>query len=1331
VLYGTLKLDVTSNGATFTLPVTLLGADWVDLPGNVRTWPKDVKADGKALAFSERQGRPAAYLPTGTVTLTGGFDWPATPAQLALPRGLGLLELTVDGTRVTLPQVSDNTLWLVADDGRRPQGAAATAQAQPDHMDVRVFRRIEDTLPAKVITRVRLTVAGKEREETLPPVLLAGTKPNSYSGGLPARLEADGSLKLQVRPGVHELTFLSRAEGELTLLTAPAMPWGEEFWVFQPYPDLRLADVSGGLQIDPYQTDLPDDWRQLAAWRLTQGDALTFATQRRGAEKPPANSLHLYRTLWLDFNGKGLTVNDAINGTMWDGWRLNLTGGTLERATVNGQLSPITTNGERAGVEVRTATVNVEAQSRLSTAAMGLIPTALTINGWDTPMTHTAATLNVPVGWDILAITGADTVNGTLVSQWNLFDLFYVLILSLMVAKLWRPSWGALTLGVLLLTFQHLAEIKVMLFLTLVLVAAVRLLPEGKLAKWAATGRYALVALIALHSWPLLVAHIQFAVYPQLSTPRIAWSHTMAGGFGGVGALADMGGGGMTFESPPQPRALSAAPQMMSMEKAARARGAMRRDGAEMAVSMDSADGAYDNMVTEGVVSASPRAPAMTEIDPDAKLQTGRALPQWSWTQVSMGWDGPMAAGTTARAWLISPLLNRLINLLSAAAFALLLLRLALDGALRLPPLPTAGGKGRKAAKAALAGLLLLPLTAQANTLPDRALLDDLQRRLLEAPKCVPHCATVHAATLELTGDSMSLTLNVDALSDTMVPLPRLNTPWVSARVSVDGKPAEGAIIADGGHLHTLVRRGSRTITLSGRLPNVTDETLTFRLLPKTVAVKANGWRVSNIDEHGRPRGPVMLSRITAATPKAEDKTAKPTFKPLQFPGFVTVERQIALDMRWKVSTIVTLQSGEPTTIRYPLMDGERLLGGLPVEDGHVVINLGRAGQRVRFDSEIDIQDTLTLTAATGTNWSELWSVSVHPKWRLSHSGLTPVYHVTGGQWQPQWRPYAGESVALTIGRPLGADGQELTVHSARLNVLPGKRATNNDLTVDIETSKPRNHTFTLPQAAKLTSLSLNSQLIQTEADGGKVTVSLPAGRHHVVMHWREEGEVPLGLRAPQVDLGVPTVANSTIQMGISPDRWTLLTRGPQMGPAVLLWGILGAMALLGIVLSRVATTPVKGWEWFLLSLGLSQLDPLSILIPIGWVLALSWRATAKLPTDTPRQAFMFNSVQVGLVGLTVLAVSVLFQSVKHGLLATPVTYVSGNGSSTHALIWYQDFAASMPEVWALTLPILAYRLLMMVWALWTAVLLLRLMRWSWQAFSAGGYWKKPQPVQK
>ena len=129
--------------------------------------------------------------------------------------------------------------------------------------------------------------------------------------------------------------------------------------------------------------------------------------------------------------------------------------------------------------------------------------------------------------------------------------------------------------------------------------------------------------------------------------------------------------------------------------------------------------------------------------------------------------------------------------------------------------------------------------------------------------------------------------------------------------------------------------------------------------------------------------------------------------------------------------------------------------------------------------------------------------------------------------------------------------------------------------------------------------------------------------------------------------------------------------------------------------------------------------------IIVGWLLALGLRARQ----DTGSGRLRHNAMQVGLFLLTLLAMAMLLEALKHGRLGFPQLQVSGNGSTAYELHWYQDRSgAELPRAWVLSVSLWVYRGLMLAWALWLAFALLRWLRWGWECFSSGGLWKS-KPV--
>jgi hypothetical protein len=75
---------------------------------------------------------------------------------------------------------------------------------------------------------------------------------------------------------------------------------------------------------------------------------------------------------------------------------------------------------------------------------------------------------------------------------------------------------------------------------------------------------------------------------------------------------------------------------------------------------------------------------------------------------------------------------------------------------------------------------------------------------------------------------------------------------------------------------------------------------------------------------------------------------------------------------------------------------------------------------------------------------------------------------------------------------------------------------------------------------------------------------------------------------------------------------------------------------------------------------------------------------------------------------------------------------ITGNQSSAVNLNWYQDRSLStLPIATLISVPLMAYRLLMLAWSLWLAVSLLNWLKWGWGCFSSNGYWNKTVTIKK
>ena len=343
-----LVLNVDARGGSFTQRFQVFAESWVALPGDAEFWPREVRLDGAPAAIVDHDG-PSLRLGPGSYTVTGRFAWSARPESLPVPSSTAIVDLTVDGQRVSQPERPDGAVWL----GKRRSAEQAAA------MEVQVYRLLRDEIPADLVTRIRVNVAGDAREELLARVLPEGFVPLGLSGPLPARLERDGTLRVQVRPGSHIVTLSARGTGVAATLLRPGCSAGkwarEEIWSFASNDLLRIAAAEGADGIDPAQANVPADWLAFPAFRMDKDSKLSIVERSRGIANADDNRLSLSRDLWLDFDHGGFTAVDGINGTLRRDWRLNMQGPfALASARQAGDQLLVTAGAAGAsGVELR------------------------------------------------------------------------------------------------------------------------------------------------------------------------------------------------------------------------------------------------------------------------------------------------------------------------------------------------------------------------------------------------------------------------------------------------------------------------------------------------------------------------------------------------------------------------------------------------------------------------------------------------------------------------------------------------------------------------------------------------------------------------------------------------------------------------------------------------------------------------------------------------------------------------------------------------------------------------------------------------------------------
>ncbi len=1286
-----LILNLDKGQGEFTVHWQIYAPSWITLPGDGKFWPLSVSVNNKPALVIERHGRPAVKLTPGSYRIAGEFLWDYLPESLTIPQDTGLIQLTVNGTSIPYPYIENGRLWL-----KSKESGGGKPQSGQDKLDLQVFRKIIDEVPLQVLTRLELEVSGEQREVTLSGAMLDGFIPMRLQSPLPARIEPDGKLLLQVRPGHWQIDVLARHTRELDQLPLTISGNNQpqaEIWVFESRPYLRVVEIENLTAIDPQQTNLPETWRDLPAYRIANRQTMKFKVIRRGDPQPEPDKLNLQRILWLDFNGRGFTVNDQINGRMTRGWRLDvLPEMQLGLVSLDGSNQLITRvpQTDRHGVEVRKGAINLSADSRINGPFRSISAT-----GWQQVFQSVKTELNLPPGWRLLAATGVDNVPQSWISRWTLLDLFLVLIASLAISRLWNIYWGVFALLTLTVVWHEPGAPRFVWLNILAAVALLKVLPAGRFFTVVKIYRNLSWLALAVIVIPFMIDQVRIGIYPQLEKFRQPISP----------------------EHYQRPTTISDTVQSMAQAPMEMERQISRklRSKAEIRGVIPPTGAGSDELAGDKSVN-------FDRIDPNANVQTGPGLPQWQWNKIMLSWNGPVDERQQMSFWLLSPSATMLLNFIRVLLISVLCLLVfgLLENKIhfKFPSLFIW--------LLVLPVLMIPPQNGYAD-FPDKQILEQLKERLLESPDCLPSCAQISTMKLVIDEQTLAVSLSIAARQAVAVPLPAQDKQWFPNQVTVDGTVASALYRDQDGRLWVNIDAGNHQAELTGMVPQLAKFTLPLPLKPHRVVIDNQGWAVEGLHEHGVADGQLQFSRIKGRDIRNNEQEI---LQPTILPPFVSVERTLQLGLDWRISNRIIRLSppGAAVVLEVPLLPGEAVISpDIRVKNGKVQVSMHANQQQMHWQSILEKTGQINFVAELTNQWVEVWRADISPIWHIQTTGIAVVHHQDRyGRWLPEWRPWPGEKVSIAVTRPEAVPGQTLTIDNSQLRVKAGKRNKEVTLELVIRSSQGAQQTVQLPENAVLQSVTINGTTQPIRQKGRQVTLPVNPGRQEIKLNWRHAEGIGSLMRTPQINLGAASV-NSNLHIGLGDDRWVLFTTGPAFGPAVLFWGMLAVLVILSFGLGKIRLTPLKHWQWLLLLIGLSQIPVASGMVVVAWLVLLGLRAEKPI-----KPAGYFNAGQVGLGLLTLAAMALLFFAVEQGLLGSPDMQIIGNQSTALNLNWYQDRSdAELPTATVISVPLKIYRLLMLAWSLWLAVSLLNWLKWGWDCFSRGGLWKKTGSKKK
>ncbi|MCE2595276.1 hypothetical protein K6Y31_10660 [Motilimonas cestriensis] len=1304
------KAELTGKGMRFEMTIEVFSrVGEVRLPGNQSHWPSQVTVDQQPAVVIDKKGKPYIQLKQGRHLIKGQYFWSRLPSGVELPDDLALISVVENGQKVPTSIINNQLIFA--------QKPAVTENAK-DTLRVEVYRMLTDDVPMRLTTQIKLFVSGKPREVEIGQVSWDNINTLQLASSLPARLEENGMLRVQVKPGIHDITLHSRVVGNITAFQTnkQSTVWPDNEYVsFTSDPRWREVSLTGATSVDTSLVDIPSQWKNLPTYRLQPNQTLQITSKDSMVNLQHNNTINISREIWLAFNGQSAVVKDLVRGEMNQGWRLNADSEMQAgRALVNGQAVLITDLDGQQGVEVRSPQINLEAVSSIKDVHH------FNAVGWQSDVTDFRASIHLPPGWRALHASGVDGVEGTWIQQWNLWDIFWLMILIAVANKLLGVKGAILMALTLILSFHEDKAPNAWWAILLLLIGLISL-PIGKYKVWVSRVALIPVFILALSVIVFSVSSLRLALYPSLE-------HSGTGSYSTSALLEHESVGVAHFdEIEPLQELQQKSASPMAVEQQAISREVDKLQRHEQQTSND------------GV-----KVRSLYQVGENDRVQTGPGVPTWRWNRFDIQATGMVTAAQKIDVIYSSPWMTalwRVLNVLLLSAMALVVVTKLVNVARFKSLADEHVNKPNDMTKptssmASVALVIVLGLSgglisqpSQAQEFPPEYLLTEYEARLLAAPDCLPHCVSLDQGHLQISDGQLRLSFTVIASERVAIALPTAGNTWQAETITLDNQ--EAVLRKYQGRQLIYVAKGQHQVSLQG--PIINDEmAISLPLAIHNFTTYTPDWLVDGIRD-----GVVLKNNIGLVSKQAMAVENNDTLAPLPVKSYAIVHRQISLGNQWQVETHVEKISplGESATFTVALLPGEQVLssGHRVNDDGSVTIQIPKGQRNYVWHSALPITPSISLQAAKSSAYSERWRVIPSSIWHVSFSGIAAVKpDGAAAQLQPQWKPWAGEQLDIQVQRPAGIAGSVFTTEKATLSQVAGKNSQTVTLKLNVRASQGIDYQIDLANDANITALMHDGQGLSINS-ASSVVVPLHPGEQDIELKFQLPRALTWAETSAEIQLP-GKVSNIDIEFELPRDRWLLFLNGPSLGASMLYWGMLCVVVLGGLALPLLArklrlTLPVNTMAWILVGLGFSTVSSYGVVIFALFFFAMAYRNQFITPNKLAH--WQFNMLQVGLLLLTLICLISLLLVIPVGLLATPDMQVVGNGSSSYLFNFFQDHVTSgaLPSVQVYSLPLWVYRVMMLLWSLWIATQLIKWGKWWFVSYTQGGAWLATAPM--
>ncbi len=1366
-----LKLEVDKQDFSFEMRVKVVKDGFVRLVGSSDVFPQTLMSNNEKLPIISKGSLPYVFLEKGEYVLNGKGNSKEDIRYLYIPNDVGILEVKKNGKEINSYNLDGNGVL-------RFENEVFAQKTDADTMSVEVYRKIKDGIPLRMTLRLEINVSGKERVEDLGKIIPNNFELTHIYSRLPTYVRADGNLVSEIKAGNYSIELGFRQINQGLNLTLNNLLSEQELWFFEENRDFRVIEVISGLQtVDTRNTNVPNDWKRLPAYVVSKDDKVELKAIEYDMEKNK-DKLSLTRQIKLSFDGSYYSVKDDIYADLKDDGRLLLDPSfLLTSAEINGNPVPITMlEGQSSvGIEVRKGTNNITTISRVKNDGK-----EIKTSGYNRVFDSANWDLLLPQGYKLFHVFGGDEVSQSWVNSWNLLSIFHIMVLGVIFYYIFGLKTAFISEALFIIMYPIIPQFTWVCFGISIIVFILRnLKQENTFTKILKFAQYTLLFFLACFTILKMILVIRFAIYPGAFNPeeldylrfpyipmlffyftsfvfytsyKIYKSSEkyvfkkfvyifliICFGFTGYGYFKDIFLG----------RHYGRVSYM--------SKGAMMAGAPTVSYQRDEVyDGALNYEMDNEVIGSAPSSLAEEKVErrkmykskkqnimlnqnislKDEKMQryqsinvaknvvqTGLGFPTWGFSSsqiIRISQDGPISEASGLKVILMSPFVNLCLAFIRFI-LSLYVLFVLLDKKIENNLLSKFNSKTIISLLAIC--FMFSPINARAENYPSKEILNDLMEKLTvkEPSKCLPECISYPLAEIYNNDNELTIKLKAYALEEVVAPLPSLRADgfgYVKVKsVIINGKK-DIALTKYNNSLGALLLKGENIIEMNVLLDDTSERfVLTSEFKINRIYNKLKDFN------YNESQGGIQTVQINRLNKKIIEKEKSDAMK-MPIKSFFTVKRNFDIGTLWQVETFVVRENefSKSESIDIPLIEGEKVISqeGTLSKD-KIKLAFAPNEREKSFVSLLPVENVIEISSPkTLDKYKEIWQFNVDNSWSFNYQGLKPI---VGKSNNTIFHPLENQKLTFNVFRPNSVEGNVVTFDKVSSNIDIAKDMLKVNLNLNLRSSEGGFHKIKFPKTAEIESLNVNSNPYPISIKDDMLVVPVIQGINYVMVEFNINQKLETIFKSPLVDLMSPSV---NIEQKINFSRWIFYAKGPLKGSVVMFWSMLPIWFVFSIMLGYFKIYPMKSWQWFLLFLGLSQVNFVINFVIISWFIFMGLR-------DKYSDKIKYkNLVQCLLAFLTIMFVVCLFVSIKSGLLGSPNMMIRGGGFNDN-LFWYADASEGViPEIMIISFSQMIYKAVMLLWSMWIALSFVKWIKWGINSYAKDGIWKaKDEKTEK